>query len=83
MRQGRGDHSLNYGTTNELAAALAARKISALELADHVIARIDALDAKLNAVVVRDFDRGRKAARQRRRRARPRESAGHSSEFRW
>ena len=63
MRQGRGDHSLNYGTTNELAAALAARKISALELADHVIARIDALDAKLNAVVVRDFDRGRKAAR--------------------
>jgi len=61
--EGRGDCLLNYGTTKDLAAALEARKISALELTDHVIARIEALDKKLNAVVVRDFDRGREAAR--------------------
>jgi len=63
-RQGQGDHLLNYGNTGELVAALAARKISALELTDHVIARIEALDKKLNAVVVRDFERGREAAKR-------------------
>ena len=57
------DISLNYGTAKELADALAARKISARELTDHVITRIEALDGKLNAVVVRDFDRAREAAR--------------------
>jgi amidase len=57
------DSLLNYGTTTELVAALQARKISATELADHVIARIEALDPKLNAVVVHDFDRGRDAAK--------------------
>jgi amidase len=61
--QSRGDYVLNYGTTKELVAALAAGKISALELTDHVIARIGALDQKLNAVVARDFDRGREAAK--------------------
>jgi amidase len=61
--QSRGDDLLNYGTTKDLVAALAARKFSALELTDHVIARIEALDRKLNAVVVRDFDRGREAAK--------------------
>ena len=61
--QGLGDDLLNYATTKELVAALAARSISALELTDHVIARIEALDGKLNAVVVRDFERGREAAR--------------------
>jgi amidase len=61
--QSRGDYMLNYGTTKELVGALAAGKISALELTDHVIARIEALDQKLNAVVARDFDRGRDAAK--------------------
>ena len=61
--QSRGDYMLNHGTTKELVAALAAGKISALELTDHVIARIEALDQKLNAVVARDFDRGRDAAK--------------------
>jgi len=42
--QSRGDYMLNHGTTKELVAALAAGKISALELTDHVIARIEALD---------------------------------------
>ncbi|MGA9323666.1 MAG: hypothetical protein WBW06_21655, partial [Xanthobacteraceae bacterium] len=61
--QSRGDYALSYGTTKDLVAALAAGKISALELTDHVIARIEALDPKLNAVVARDFDRGRDAGR--------------------
>ena len=57
------DASWDYRTTQELVAALQARKISAIELTDHVIARIEALDPKINAVVVRDFDRGRAAAK--------------------
>jgi amidase len=39
------------------------RKISALELLDHSIARIERLDRDLNAVVVRDFERAREAAK--------------------
>src|SRR5437588_9883409 len=53
---------LAYRTAGELAKALADRKISARELLDATIARIEALDPKINAVVVRDFDRARKAA---------------------
>jgi amidase len=34
-----------------------------LELLDHTIARIEALDQRINAVVVRDFDRARTAAK--------------------
>lgn len=47
----------------DLVAALAARSIGALELTDAAIARIEALDGEINAVVVRDFDRAREAAR--------------------
>src|SRR5207253_10801446 len=46
----------------ELATALADREISARELLDAVISRIEALDPKINAVVVRDFNRARAAA---------------------
>jgi len=53
---------LDYRTARELVAALAARQVSAVELTDHAIARIAALDGKLNAVVVRDFDNARAAA---------------------
>ena len=53
----------DYRTAKETADALQARKISTVELTDHVIARIEALDQKLNAVVVRDFDRAREAAK--------------------
>ena len=53
----------DYRTAKELVAALQGRKISAIELAEHVIARIDALDPRLNAVVVRDLDRARDAAK--------------------
>jgi amidase len=61
--QNRDDRALNFATTKGLTAALAGRKISALELTDHFIARIEALDGKLNAVVVRDFERARAAAK--------------------
>ncbi len=51
-----------YPSAADLAMALAARKCSAVELADHAIARIEALDGSLNAVVVRDFAAARRAA---------------------
>ncbi|HEX4183466.1 MAG TPA: amidase family protein [Caulobacteraceae bacterium] len=50
-------------TAGELVEALAARKVGALELADAAIARIERLDGPINAVVVRDFDRARDAAK--------------------
>lgn len=48
----------------ETAAAVRAGKISALEACDAAIARIEALDRTINAVVVRDFERARAAARR-------------------
>jgi amidase len=51
-----------YRTTTDLVAALAARQVSAVELVEQAIARIEALDAHINAVVMRDFDRARVAA---------------------
>ena len=45
-----------------LAAQIAAGTISPLEAVDAAIARIEALDGPINAVVVRDFDRARDAA---------------------
>ncbi len=56
------DPLLDYGTAKALADALAAQKLSATELTEHVIDRIEKLDPPLNAVVVRDFDRARQAA---------------------
>src|SRR5262249_53020436 len=53
-----------YGTPRELAAAPAAKDVSATELVNASIARIEALDGKLNAVVVRDFERARAAAKE-------------------
>ncbi|GLS33079.1 amidase [Mesorhizobium albiziae] len=54
---------VEYRTATDLAAALVARKISSLELVENAIAYIEAVDEKINAVVVRDFDRARDAAR--------------------
>ncbi|WP_433996636.1 amidase [Bradyrhizobium liaoningense] len=54
---------LNYGSIGELLSALRARKISASELLAHTVARIEALDGRINAIIVRDFDRARDAAR--------------------
>lgn len=47
----------------ETAAQIRSGKLSPLEAADAAIARIEALDGPINAVVVRDFDRARDAAR--------------------
>ena len=46
----------------ELAAQIRSGALSPLEAVDAAIARIDALDGPLNAVVVRDFDRARATA---------------------
>ena len=53
----------DYGSIGQLLGALRARKMSASELLEHTIARIEALDGRINAIIVRDFDRAREAAR--------------------
>jgi amidase len=53
----------DYCTIKNLVAALRTKKISALELTDHAIARIETGDRSVNAVVVRDFERAREAAK--------------------
>ena len=47
----------------EVAAQIRSGALSPLEAVEAAIARIEALDGPLNAVVVRDFDRAREAAR--------------------
>ncbi|MXP27408.1 amidase [Porphyrobacter algicida] len=46
-----------------LAAQISARQLSPLEAVDAAIERIESLDGPINAVVVRDFDRARDAAK--------------------
>jgi amidase len=53
----------DYATITELVEALRTRKVSAGELIEHTIARIEELDRRVNAVVVRDFERAREAAK--------------------
>jgi amidase len=55
---------LEYLTATALLAALADKRVSAVELVDFAIARIEALDKSINAVVVRDFERARTAAKE-------------------
>jgi amidase len=50
-------------TAVEMAAALKGKKVSAVELAQHAIDRIERHDARINAICVRDFSRGLEAAR--------------------
>lgn len=54
---------LARATAGQTAGAIATGQISALEAADAAIARIEARDGPINAVVVRDFGRAREAAR--------------------
>src|SRR5580704_10516394 len=58
----RKDKDMDYLSAKDLAALLRAKQVSAVELTDRAIARIEAHDGKLNAVVVRDFERARAAA---------------------
>jgi amidase len=53
----------SFKTATELSAALAAKKVSAVELAQDAIERIERHDDKINAICVRDFARGLEAAR--------------------
>ena len=53
-----------FRSVGALAQMIRDGEISSLELADYYIDRIERLDGDLNAVVVRDFERGREAARQ-------------------
>ena len=53
----------SFGTATELGTALRKREVSAVELAQDAIGRIERHDMKINAVCVRDFDRALKAAR--------------------
>src|SRR5262245_39333669 len=56
------DRTLAYRSVGELRSLLDSRKISAVELTEQAIRRIEAQDARINAIVVRDFDRARAAA---------------------
>src|SRR5207253_5897558 len=54
----------SFQTATSLSAALAAKKISAVELTKDAIARIERHDKKINAICVRDIELGLKAARE-------------------
>jgi len=56
---GGGSEELAYHSANDLVKTIAGRQVSSRELVDSAISRIEALDAKINAVVVRDFERAR------------------------
>lgn len=60
---GRPNGDPSYWSAIEQAAALVDRRISARELLDHSLKRIEAFDKHTNAVVVRDYERARDAAR--------------------
>ena len=53
---------LEFKTASQLCAMLKGREISSRELTEHFIGRIEKHDEKINAVVVRDFDRALAAA---------------------
>ncbi|KRQ14585.1 amidase [Bradyrhizobium manausense] len=53
----------SFKSAIELSAALAAKKVSAVELTQDAIGRIERHDGKINAICVRDFGRALDAAR--------------------
>ncbi len=53
----------DYSTATALGQALAARKVSSIELVENAIARIESLDRNLSAITVHDFENAREAAR--------------------
>ena len=55
---------LCFASATALADLVRNRKISALELLEHFIARTHRLDARINAVVVHDYDQARAHARR-------------------
>ncbi len=57
------DKDLHYQSAAELVSAIANKKISSVELLEETISRIEVVDKKINAVVVRDFENARLAAK--------------------
>ncbi len=55
--------ALTFASASEQARALSEGRVSALELLEHSLARIDRFDGAINAVVVRDDERARADAR--------------------
>jgi amidase len=53
----------DYASIGEISQALQSRKLSASELLQHTIARIEALDKRLNSIVARTFDLASDAAK--------------------
>ena len=52
----------SFKTATELSTAIAAKKVSAVELAQDLILRIERHDGNINAICVRDFARSLEAA---------------------
>jgi len=52
-----------FASAHTIATAIVEKRLSALEILDHYIGRIESFDEQINAVVVRDFDRARDRAR--------------------
>src|SRR5271154_5926811 len=59
----RPSDELAYQSVAALAARIARRDLSPVEVLDHFIARIDALNPSLNALVVFEFDEARERAK--------------------
>jgi len=53
-----------YASAADIAAELAAKDVSSSDLTEAAIARIEAIDAEINAICVRDFAAAREAARE-------------------
>jgi amidase len=60
----KGAMTMTYATLRDQIAALQAKRISAAELLEETIARIAKHDGKINAVIARDFEGARIAARK-------------------
>ena len=56
-------HELSYRSASECLALLRSGEVCSLELVDSCIARIEALNADVNAVVAKDYERARESAR--------------------
>jgi amidase len=54
--------SLAYRSVSELRTMLDARHVSAMELLEHAVGRIETHDPRINAMAVRDFERARASA---------------------
>jgi amidase len=55
---------LTFASARDQALALAEGRVSAIDLLEHSLARIERFDRDINAVVVRDFERARATARE-------------------